>query len=104
MGVGEPAMTLMRRTPAASIRWLSLAELRASHLQTLALDAADPILTSGANGLNAKPSTATRRATICVQRACQGRFGMAVRDHGRSHSAIAAAGAWSRRRRASATS
>ena len=54
LGVGEPAMTLMRRTPAASIRWLSLAELRASHLATLALDAADPILTRGANGLNAR--------------------------------------------------
>jgi hypothetical protein len=54
MGVGEPVMTLMRRTSAASIRWLSLSELRDSHLATLALDAADPILTSGANGLNAE--------------------------------------------------
>ena len=54
MGVGEPVMTLMRKTWAASIRWLSLAELRDSHLVTLALDAAEPILTSGANGLNAK--------------------------------------------------
>jgi hypothetical protein len=53
MGVGEPVMTLMRKTWAASIRWLSLPELRDSHLATLALDAAEPILTSGANGLNA---------------------------------------------------
>ena len=54
MGVGEPVMTLMRKTWAASIRWLSLAELKDSHLATLALDAADPILATGANGLNAK--------------------------------------------------
>jgi hypothetical protein len=54
MGVGEPVMTLMRKTWAASIRWLSLPELKASHLTTLALDPAEPILTSGANGLNAK--------------------------------------------------
>jgi hypothetical protein len=54
MGVGEPVMTLMRKTPAASIRWLSLADLRASHLATMALDAADPILTSGLNGLNGR--------------------------------------------------
>jgi hypothetical protein len=54
MGVGDPVMTLMRKTSAASIRWLSLAELKDSHLATLALDPAEPILTSGANGLNAK--------------------------------------------------
>jgi hypothetical protein len=54
MGVGELVMTLMRKTWAASIRWLSLAELKDSHLATLALDPAEPILTSGANGLNAK--------------------------------------------------
>jgi hypothetical protein len=54
MGVGDPVMTLMRKTSAASIRWLSLAELTDSHLATLALDPAEPILTSGANGLNAK--------------------------------------------------
>ncbi len=52
MGVGDPVMTLMRKTPAASIRWLSLADLKASHLATLALDPADPILASGLNGLN----------------------------------------------------
>jgi hypothetical protein len=54
MGVGEPVMTLMRKTWAASIRWLSLAELKDSHLATLALDAAEPILASGANGLNGR--------------------------------------------------
>jgi hypothetical protein len=52
MGVGEPVMTLMRKTWAASIRWLSPAELKDSRLATLALDAAEPILASGANGLN----------------------------------------------------
>jgi hypothetical protein len=51
-GVGEPVMTLMRKTSAASIRWLSAAELKDSRLLTLALDAAEPILASGANGLN----------------------------------------------------
>jgi hypothetical protein len=52
MGVGHPVMELLRRTPAGRIRWLSLAEIRSSHLATLALDAPAPILTSGANGLN----------------------------------------------------
>jgi hypothetical protein len=54
MGVGDPVMALMRKTPAASVHWLSLADLRASRLATLSLDAAEPILTSGANGLNAR--------------------------------------------------
>ena len=54
MGVGDPVMTLMRKTSAASIRWLSLAELKASHLATLALDAVEPIVASGANGLNGR--------------------------------------------------
>src|SRR5580693_4452802 len=54
MGVGDPVMTLARKTPAASVRWLSLAELKASHLATAALDAVEPILIAGANGLNAK--------------------------------------------------
>jgi len=54
MGVGEPVMTLMRKTPAASIRWLSLADLKASHLATSAIDAVEPIVTSGANGLNSR--------------------------------------------------
>jgi hypothetical protein len=54
MGVGEPVMTLMRKTWAASIRWLSPAELKDSHLTTLSLDPAEPMLATGANGLNAK--------------------------------------------------
>jgi hypothetical protein len=54
MGVGEPVMTLARKTSAASIRWLSAAELNNSRLVTLTLDPAAPILTSGANGLQAK--------------------------------------------------
>ena len=54
LGVGEPVMTLMRKTAAASIRWLSLAELKDLHLATLALDPAEPILASGANGLNGR--------------------------------------------------
>jgi hypothetical protein len=54
MGVGDPVMTLMRKTWAASIRWLSPDELKASHLATLALDPAEPVLASGANGLNGR--------------------------------------------------
>jgi hypothetical protein len=54
MGVGDPVMTLMRKTWAASIRWLSPAELKASRLITLALDPAEPVLASGANGLNGR--------------------------------------------------
>jgi hypothetical protein len=70
MGVGEPVMTLMRKTPAASVRWLSLADLRASRLATLALDGAEPILTGGANGLNGRafdgdpPSADLARASV----------------------------------------
>jgi hypothetical protein len=52
--VGHPVMALMRTTPAGRIRGLSLAEIRSSHLATLALDAPAPILTSGANGLNGR--------------------------------------------------
>jgi hypothetical protein len=54
MGVGDPVMALTRKTAAASVRWLSLADLKASHLATLALDAAEPILSAGANGLNGR--------------------------------------------------
>jgi hypothetical protein len=54
MGVGDPVMALARKTPAASMRWLSLADLKTSRLATSALDAAEPILTSGANGLNSR--------------------------------------------------
>jgi hypothetical protein len=52
MGIGDPVMAMLRKTPAASIRWLSLDDLRDSRLATLALDAAEPILASGASGLN----------------------------------------------------
>jgi hypothetical protein len=52
MGVGDPVMAMLRKTPAASVHWLSLDDLKVSRLATLALDAAEPILTSGANGLN----------------------------------------------------
>jgi hypothetical protein len=45
-------MTLMRKTPAASVHWLSLADLKASRLATEALDGVQPILTGGPNGLN----------------------------------------------------
>ena len=52
MGIGDPVMAMLRKTPAASVHWLSLDDLRDSRLATLALDAAEPILASGANGLN----------------------------------------------------
>lgn len=52
MGVGDPVMTLLRKTPAGSIRWLSIPEMTESHLATQALDAAAPVMTSGANGFN----------------------------------------------------
>ena len=70
MGVGEPVMTLARKTSAASIRWLSLTELKASHLATLALDATEPIMAGGANGLNGRafdgdpPHVALAQASI----------------------------------------
>ena len=54
MGVGDPVMDILRKTPAASIRWLSPAELRQSRLATGAIDAAQPIVTSGLNGLNSR--------------------------------------------------
>jgi hypothetical protein len=54
MGVGDPVMALTRKTPAASVRWLSLADLKFSRLATLALDAAEPILAGGLNGLNGR--------------------------------------------------
>ena len=53
-GVGEPVMTLLRKTPATSIHWLSLDDLKASRLATAALDPAQPILSEGANGLDGR--------------------------------------------------
>jgi hypothetical protein len=55
MGVRDPVMEILRKTPAASIRWLSPAELSESHLATGALDASAPILDGGLNGLNSRP-------------------------------------------------
>ena len=54
MGVGDPVMDILRKTPAASIRWLSPAELSESRLTTGAIDAASPILADGLNGLNTR--------------------------------------------------
>lgn len=48
-------MEILRKTPAASIRWLSRAEFSRSHLATGALDASAPILADGLNGLNSRP-------------------------------------------------
>ena len=47
MGVGDPVMSFLRKTPAASIRWLSVDDLKASRLATEALDAAEPIYKRG---------------------------------------------------------
>lgn len=52
MGIGDPVMALLRKTPPSSVRWLSLDELRSSRLATLALDAEAPVATAGANGLS----------------------------------------------------
>ncbi len=67
MGVGDPVMTLLRKTPAGSIRWLSIPEMTQSHLATQALDAAEPVMTSGANGLNGRAfDGATARAGLIM--------------------------------------
>jgi hypothetical protein len=54
MGVGDPVMTLLRKTPAANVRWLSPSEIIASHLATQSLDFSQPMLGDGANGLNGR--------------------------------------------------
>jgi hypothetical protein len=70
MGVGDPVMSLLRKTPAGSIRWLSLPEMTQSRLATQALDAAAPVMTSGANGLNGHAfDGATARADLFVAHA-----------------------------------
>jgi hypothetical protein len=51
-GVGEPVMTLLRKTPAASIRWLSLDEIEAAGLATASVNPAHPILSEGLTGLD----------------------------------------------------
>jgi hypothetical protein len=58
-GVGEPVMTLLRKTPASSIHWLSLDDIKASRLATAALNPAQPILSEGANGLDERAFDAT---------------------------------------------
>ena len=78
MGVGDSVMALTRRTPAASVRWLSLADLKTSHLATLALDANEPIRASGLNGLNGRafegdpPAADLVRASLAIKRAERG--------------------------------
>jgi hypothetical protein len=69
MGVGDPVMTLLRKTPASSIRWLSLSEMAASNLATQSLDATAPMLTSGVNGLNghAFEGTAARAGVLTAK-------------------------------------
>ena len=64
LGVGEPMMTLLRKTPAASIRWLDLDEIKASKLATGMLDAAEPILAGGANGLDGRAFDAAAAADL----------------------------------------
>ena len=97
MGVGDPVMALMRKTPAASIRWLSLADLKASHLATLALDAAEPILTTGANGLNGRAFDGDPPPADLVEASATRQLAGRARPS-RSRSAIGAAAARSRRR------
>ena len=52
-------MSLLRKTPATSIHWLSLDDIKASRLATAALDPAQPILSEGANGLDERGFDAT---------------------------------------------
>ena len=103
MGVGDPVMGLMRKTWASSIRWLSLAELEDSHLATLALDAAEPILTSGANGLNGHAFDGDPPRSDLVQASAVQRSPEAA-QRSRSRSAIAPAAAQSKWRRSIALS
>jgi hypothetical protein len=63
-GVGEPVMTFLRKTPAASIHWLSLDDIKASRLATAALDTAQPILSEGANGLDGRAFDAAGRPLL----------------------------------------
>ena len=53
MGIRDPVMELLRKTPAGGLRWLSQDEIFQSRIATATLDAAEPIVMSGANGLNA---------------------------------------------------
>ena len=64
MGVTDPVMSLLRKTPAASIRWLSVDEIKTSGLATEALDPAEPILAADANGLNGSGFGETAKADV----------------------------------------
>jgi hypothetical protein len=64
MGVGDPVMTLLRKTPAVSIRWLTFDEIRSSGLATEELDLGQPILVDGANGLNGRSFDKTARPDL----------------------------------------
>ena len=66
MGVRDPVMEILRKTPAASIRWLSSDELSESHLATGALDASAPILIGGLNGLDSRPLAGGETGTDIV--------------------------------------
>src|SRR5271170_3860353 len=70
MGVTDPVMTLLRKTPASSIRWLSIPEMTESHLAREAPDAPKPFRTSGATGLNGHAfDGATARAGLMRRKA-----------------------------------
>ena len=74
MGIGDPVLALLRKTPASSIRWLSLGEIATSHLATL-LDGAETILTSGANGLNGRGFGADAAPSMFEAKGSAGSFG-----------------------------
>ena len=63
-GVGEPVMTLLRKTPASSIHWMSLDDIKASRLATAGLDPAQPIVSEGANGLDERAFDATAQPLL----------------------------------------
>ena len=71
MGIGDPVMTLLRKTRASGIRWLSPEEIAASHLATLTLGA-EPILASGANGLNGHAAGAAGPELIAIAKGSAG--------------------------------
>jgi hypothetical protein len=56
MGVVDPVMKLTLATPAKDVRWLTAEELAASHLATIWVDGASPVIEdAGANGLRGQP-------------------------------------------------
>ena len=64
MGVADPVMSLLRKTPAASIRWLSVDEIKASGLATGALDPAEPILAAAAPTASTEAGLARGKADV----------------------------------------